>query len=255
MRTITLLEKTYGSYKIAALNAFKTRLTKELEGLQVELKRVYNNSANWITVELEGADEDAAFNFLNHKLGSTSTLGDLEVGSIKKGKLIETGKYGFGLFLDVGLKFKEKVDALLPLYTLRAQLAKNEKLSLRQLIYAYGLLDNYTLEVKIDSIDRLNRKIQVSLSDTQISRFRNWIKSGLDRLIVAGVTKHRLKKTIIQTGHFRDVAAIERMGLLEVIVICKRGTQARGILAEIGGLLKNAQIQLFIPETVRKYLI
>jgi hypothetical protein len=255
MKSITILEKTYGSYKVAALNAFKTRLAKELEGLQVDLRRVYNNPRGWITIELEGADEDAAINFIDHKFGSTSTLGSLEVGAIKKGKLLETGKYGFGLFLDLGIEFKETVDAFLPLYTLRAQLARNEKIPLRDLIYAYGLLDHYTLDLKIESIDRLNRKIQVSLSDDQLSLFRNWATSGLERLVVSGTTRHHLKKIILQTRHFRDIVAIDRMGLLEEIIVCKRGTQARGLLSEIGILLKDAQIQLFIPANVRNYLL
>ncbi len=255
MKIITLLEKTYGTYKVAALNAFRQRLSTELEGLEVEIQRVYNNPNNWITVELEGEDEEAAINFLSKNYGATCTLRELQVNMTRKGKLIQTGKYGFGLFIDIGIESKARIDAFLPLFTLRRQLAKNEKIPLRKLVEIYGFLDNFPLEVKIESIDPLNRNVQVSLSPEQLNTFRNWTNSKLERLIVCGVSRHHLKKRIIQTGHLRDIVAIERLGVLEEMVICKQGTNAAGILTEIGPLLKNAQIQLFIPHVVRKYLI
>ena len=71
MKSITRLEKTYGSYKIAALNAFRRRLSEELEGLVVEISKISHNPSNWITVELEGEDEAAAYNLLSHNYGAT----------------------------------------------------------------------------------------------------------------------------------------------------------------------------------------
>ncbi len=254
MKSITILEKTYGTFKVAALNEFHRRLSTELEGLMVQITKIYNNPSNWITLEFEGEDEEAAFNLLTHRYGSTCILSDLDINQTRKGRLIQTGKYGFGLFIDIGIDSKKEIDAFLPLHTLRQQLAKNEKIPLRDLAYAYGLIDNLPIEVKIDFIDQLNRKIQVSFSERQLVIFQNWVKSGLERLIVCGISRHRLKKIILQSGHFRDIVAVERIGILEEVLICKRGTNAPGILNEIGKLLKNAQIQLFIPNNVKTYL-
>ena len=254
MTAITLLEKSYGSYKIAALKAFRNRLSKELGGLEVEIKKIYNNPLDWIIVELEGEDEEAASNLLSHNYGQTCPLSELEANQTRKGKLLETGKYGYGLFIDIGIETQKRFDAFLPLHTLRRQLANDKKVSLRSLINAYGFLDYLSLEINIDSVDQVNKKVQVSLSENQLNIFRKWNKSKLDRLIICGIPRHHLKKMIIRTGHLRDIVAVERIGLLEEIIICKRGTNAPGILSEIGRLLKNAEIQLFMPSNVEQIL-
>ena len=255
MKSITILEKSYGSYKIAALNALRRRFAKELEGLEVQIGSIYNNSSGWITLELEGEDEVAAVNFLKHNYGATCTLGELEVNSTRKGKLIQTGQFGFGLFIDIGIDSKYKIDAFLPLYKIRKQLARSEKIPLRDIIYNYGLLDNFSVEVLIDSIDLLNRKVQVSLSEDQINKFYEWTKSDLERLIICGVSRNHIKKLILESGHFRDIIAVERLGLLEEMLLCKKGTQGAGILSVIGPLIKDAKIHLFIPKNVKKYLL
>ncbi len=255
MKSITLLEKSYGSYKIVALKAFRNRLSRELEGLEVQIAKISNNPSDWIVVELEGADEEAAFNLLRHNYGTTCSFEELKINQIRKGKLVQTGKYGFGIFIDIGIDIGKHIDALLPLHTFRQQLAKDEKISLRELLYAYGFLDYFPLELSLDSIDRSKEKIQVSLSENQLTLVREWVQSNLERLFVCGIPRNHLKKAIIQTGHLHDIVAIERIGLLEEMVLCKFGTTARGLLTEIGPLLKNAEVQLFIPATVKKFLL
>ena len=93
------------------------------------------------------------------------------------------------------------------------------------------------------------------MSTGQVDEIKEWAKSKLERLIINGVTRHHLKKVITKSGHLRDIVAIERLGLLEEIIICKQGTNARGILTKIGPLLPNSQIQLFIPNKVRPYIL
>ena len=255
MKSITILEKTYGSYKVVALKTFRQRLSNELEGLEVELLKVDTHPKGWIKIELEGEDEEAAYNLLKHNYGKTCTLGELEHSQVRKGKLIQTGKYGFGLFLDIGVESIKEIDAFLPLHTLRNQLARGQKVPLRKLIEVFGLLDYLALSVEIQSIDPLRKKIEVSLSEEQVQAFQGWVNSKLERLFVNGVTRHKLKKIILKSRHFQDIVAIERLGFLEEMIICKRGTNAPGILSEIGPLLPDSQIQLFIPNKVKEYLM
>lgn len=255
MKSITILEKTYGSYKVVALKTFRQTVSKELEGLEVELLKIATRASGWITVELEGEDEEAAYNLLRHNYGKTCSLGELELNQIRKGKLFQTGKYGFGLFLDIGIESVKEIDAFLPLHTLRNQLANDQKVPLRKLIEVFGFLDNLTLTIQIQSIDRLRKNVEVSFSEGQVQVFQEWVKSKLERLFVNGVTRHKLKKIILKSRHFQDVIAIERLGFLEEMIICKRGTNAPGILSEIGPLLPESQIQLFIPNKVKDYLV
>jgi len=254
MKSITLLEKAYGRYKRAALRAFRTHLSEDLEGLEVQVKQISTSPHDWITIEFEGEDEEAASNFLTHRYGAACPLGRLDVNQIRKGKLIETGVYGYGLFIDMGILADRRIDGFLSLNTLRHQLAHDAKIPLRTLIDLYGFLDHLPLEIKIDSIDRGKKNVQVSLSDTQIAIYRKWVNSKLERLIVCGIMRHHLKKAVLRTGHFRDIHAIERLGLLEETISCKSGTNAPGLLAEIGPLLKNTEIHLFIPARLQPYL-
>ncbi|MHA1263850.1 MAG: DUF2110 family protein [Candidatus Helarchaeota archaeon] len=253
MKTITILEKSYGSYKTAALKFFQQSLSDELQGLEVQINRISLTPHQWITIELEGEDEEAAYNFLSHKYERIVSFSDLEVNQIRRGRLIQTGKYGFGLFIDIGINSSKTIDAFLPLYRLREQLTPDEKFPLRNIVTLFGFLDNLSLSVQIESLDRLTRKVQVALAAAQLATFKEWVRSKFERLIVTGVTRHHLKKILVKSGHFRDIVAIERLGFLEEMVICKRGTNAPGILSEIGRLLPNTRIQLFIPSKIQPY--
>jgi hypothetical protein len=254
MTSLTILEKAYGRYKRFALSAFRTRLSTELEGLEVQLKQISTPQHDWITVEFEGEDAEAASNLLRHRYGSSCSFEQLEINQVRRGKLIETGVYGYGLFVDIGILSDRQIDGFLSLNTLRRQLAHDTKIPLRTLIDLYGFLDHLPLEIKIDAIDRGKKNVQVSLSDAQIATYRKWVNSKLERLIVGGITRHHLKKAVLRTGHFRDIRAIERLGLLEEMITCKPGTNAPGLLAEIGPLLKNTEIHLFIPAQLQQYL-
>lgn len=254
MRAITILEKSYGSLKIAALKAFRQALTRDLEGLLVQINKVSVHPLDWVTIELEGEDEVAAFNLLKQKYGALVSISELEPGQTRKGRLIETGKYGYGLFIDIGIDSTPRIDGFLPLYTLRKQLANDAKVGLRELIQAYGFLDHLVLEIEIESVDKLSRKVQIALSKGQVDLFKDWSRLKLERLLISGVSRHHLKKLIIQRGHFRDIVAIERLGLLEEMVICKQDTNAKGLLAAIGSFLPDIRIELFLPDKVRQYL-
>jgi len=254
MKTLTVLEKAYGQHRKFALRAFRHSLSVDLEGLEVLIGKLYTNPHSWVVVELEGEDEEVAINLIQHYYGRLCPFSDLKVGQNKKGKLIQTGKYGYGLYTDIGIDSEERIDAFIPLHVIRSQLAKNKKIPLREISYACGFLDNFTLEIMIDKVDSIKEDIQASLSTEQVQIFKKWMKLGLERLIATGVTRKHLKKIIGQTGHGNDILAIERMGLLEQVVVCKEGTNAPGLLAEIGRFLPEASISLFIPEKARDIL-
>jgi hypothetical protein len=254
MKTITVLEKAYGKHRKFALRAFRHSLSVDLEGLEVLIGKLYTNPHSWVVVELEGEDWEVASNLIQQYYGTICSFGELKAGQVRKGKLIQTGKYGYGLYADIGIDSEERIDAFIPLHAIRHQLVKNEKIPLRDISYACGFLDNFTLEISIDRIDSIKENIQASLSSEQVQLFKKWMKLNLERLIVTGVTRKHLKKVIGETGHINDILAIERMGLLEQVVVCKEGTNAPGLLAEIGRFLPEALISLFIPEKVRAIL-
>ena len=72
-----------------------------------------------------------------------------------------------------------------------------------------------------------------------------------ERVMVTGATRQEIRKAIIKSGHLRDIIAIERIGFLEHVIICKRDTDAPGIIAEIGPKLPFAKLGAFRPTLIK----
>jgi hypothetical protein len=141
-------------------------------------------------------------------------------------------------------------DALYPLYKMRLQLAKGKKISVNQIIEKFCLFNNFPIEVFVEKIDLEKKEIEVELSV-----FRDWISSQLDRVIVLGATRAHVKRALLQTKHFQDVIEIQRLGLLEHIIICKKGTYAPGIISKIGSLLPKTPLYAFHPKEAEKLML
>jgi hypothetical protein len=72
----------------------------------------------------------------------------LRLSSELRGRIVDSGKVGYGLYVDIGVSSPEIVDALIPLHTLRKQLVEDKKLSIHKIIEAFCLYDNLPLKVK-----------------------------------------------------------------------------------------------------------
>jgi len=110
------------------------------------------------------------------------------------------------------------------------------------------------LSVKILGIDKEKNHAKAMLSEKQLVQYGNWTKSLLDRLIVLGSSIYDVRLTLKKAGLNRDVLNIETLGLFELALICKLGTDAAGLIPKIGRNLQNATFTVFNPKKVLEFL-
>ena len=76
------------------------------------------------------------------------------------------------------------------------------------------------------------------LADDERDRLYEWTR-GADRVNVNSATRAEVRATVNRAGHAEDIITVERLGLLEQSVVCREGTDAPGLLADIGPHLRS----------------
>ncbi len=225
---------------------------KDFPDTKVFIKKIREYDQR-IEIEIEGPEETFLYNALSKEIGTIYAFKDLKVGTVYKGNLIDVGKVGFGLFVDCGI-FNPEADVLVSLRSLRTQLCRNKKKSLKEISRAYDFIDYFPVTVKITKLDLKNYQIFGEFADQTVIFFNNLVKDGLEGIFVSGATKSQFKKVIEKSGHARDVVSIQRYGFLENIVLFKKGTDAPGIISHVGKSLRNCKLSALRPERIRLML-
>jgi len=253
MLNVTLLEKVYGPFHP---NLFEPFFSSLCEGLNVKLRVMGKTNRGWVQVDVSGEDEDVATRLLNQKFGlAPVSANNLEKFSLLRGKVVSSELDEDSLRVDVGVFSPHLVDATIPLQTLRAQTANGKGFSLEQLIDLFCLYVNLPLEVKVvRSVSLEGDSIEAELSETQLSKIARWIHSYLDRLIIFGASVSEVEDAIKRSRHVRDVIKIESLGLLEHAVLCKLGTEAKGLMPRFGPMIPHAVLAPFSPRKIRQFI-
>ncbi len=237
MREVVILEKVYGDR-----SGFH-KLNRKLKALVGELDVEWKLSAvekNWVKVSLKGEDEEVAGNLVRDEFGEVPySLRAIGEGMTYEGRLIDLGKVGYGVYADVGVFKPRPKDALIPLHYLKECFGD---MPVREMIGKFGWVDNLPVELTVSSVQFGAREIEARFSDAQLKRIRSWISDGYDKLFIAGTVSENVERALIETGHGRDVRRMEELGLMETLLVLKKGTQAPGIIREIGPLIRGAVI-------------
>ncbi|MDI3476458.1 MAG: hypothetical protein PWQ79_17 [Thermococcaceae archaeon] len=237
MEEIVILEKVYGD------RSGFMKLDRRLKALLGELEVTWKLSAtvkNWVKVSLSGEDEEVSANLIREEFGEVPyTLRALMEGETYRGRFIDLGKVGYGAYVDIGIFRPAPKDALIPLYYLKSLFGD---FPVRELIKRFGWVDNLPVEVEVKSVEFGAREIEVAFSEEYLKRLKGWLEDGHDKLFITGTITENVENALIKTGHGRDVRRIEELGLMETLVVLKKGTQAPGIIKEIGPHLKGAMI-------------
>lgn len=237
MRELVILEKVYGD------RSGFLKLDRKLKALLGDLEVEWKLSAvkkNWVKVSLSGEDEEISANLVREEFGEVPySLKNVGEGETYRGRFIDLGKVGYGAYVDIGIFTPRPKDALLPLYYLKETFGE---MPVRGMIRRFGWIDNLPVEVEVTAIEFGAREVELAFSDAQLRRIKGWISDGYDKLFIAGTVSENVEKALIRTGHGRDVRRIEELGLMETLLVLKKGTQAPGIIKEIGPLLKGAVI-------------
>lgn len=248
MIELIICEKIYGEKPTLKLELFGREVMRHIEELEIELVE-FQLQDHWVKVMIEGEDEGIAANFIRRVYGEVRSMKDVSQGEVLKGFAKDVGKVGYGLYLDA---FIEEKDALIPLYSLRNSLVEGKKLPLRRILREFGIVENMPLEFVVRKKEE--GKIEGFLSEPQVEEFMELMERGLDSLVVAGATRKQVKAALRRSGHLRDILRVESYSFLCHRLICKEGTDAVGLIPEIGPYLVGSEFGVFSPKRVKETL-
>ncbi|WP_367884048.1 DUF2110 family protein [Thermococcus sp. JCM 11816] len=223
MREVVILEKVYGDR-----SGFE-KLNKKLRSLLGELDVEWKLSAvkkNWVKVTLSGEDEEVSANLVREEFGEVPySLKNVEEGQSYRGRFIDLGKVGYGgAYVDIGVfRPAPPKDALLPpLYYLKKTFGD---IPVRGDDTQVWMVDNLPVEVEVTRVEFGAREVELAFTEEQLKRIKSWISDGFDKLFVVGTISEKVEEALIRTGHGRDVKRLEELGLMETLLVLKKGTQ------------------------------
>ena len=235
MEEVVIPEKVYGDR--SGFDKLNRKLRSLLADLEVEWK-LSATTKNWVKVSLSGEDEEVSANLVREEFGEVPySLRNVEAGKTYRGRFIDLGKVGYGAYVDIGIFKPRPKDALIPLYYLKKTFGDKP---VRQMIREFGWVDNLPVEVEVTNIEFGAREVELAFSERQLKTIKDWLSDGYDKLFITGTISEKVEEALIKMGHGRDVKRMEELGLMETLLVLKKGTQAPGIIKEIGPHLKGA---------------
>lgn len=245
MPTVTLLLKIHHS---GQLDLVKYQLKQALNGLRIEIKHVEAAARNWVKVEFSGEDEKAALSYIEKEIGLCAEAPMKYLTT----KAYVAGLGGDRLILDPGITMPEDMKATIPVQHLQAQLADGRKIALQNIAELYGICEMLPLTIKITSIHEDG--VEAVLAEKQLKLYMQWTKHLLQKLIVLGASASEIRNALRKAKCQSDIIAIEPLGLFEHAITCKLGTDAAGLMPKIGKELRTANLTIFNPEKIIKFL-
>ena len=239
MREITILEKIYRNHRDAKSSL--SEMLEELMDLDVRVVSISRGPRNWATVSIEGPEEEVAEKYLESVMGRVTTIDGVQEGEIRRGKVVDLGKVGYGIYVDVGVVDleDEPVDALIPAFSLKKHLGIRGALSIKRMSQKLGIMENLPLDVRVFKIRRREAEIEGRLTNAQARR----LGRGRNRIYVVGETRRKIKNAIQRSGNSGHVVRVKRLGLLESEIQCSKEVDPHDVLRAIGPMI-NASMAI-----------
>jgi hypothetical protein len=252
MTTVTLLTKIYNASQLKQIDK---DLKRSFEGLDVETEILGMVANRWVQVSLSGQDEAIAANYVAEKIGFCPvSFENVKKFSPLNGYVTNLEKSTEELSIDVGVFQPKIVHAIMPLRHLQAQLTDGRKIALKKMSELFGFCENLPISVKVANVNKEESRIEAELSTSQVERYEVWRESLLDRLLVMGSSLYEVKMALEHAMLDRDVISVEPLGMFEHALICKLGTDATGLIRQLGRSLRNAKFTVFNPKRLRQFL-
>ncbi len=254
MKRVLLRARVYGPLQrqlLASLRPVVRGMLSDLDLQRVNLTAERRRGR--LVVEVHGTDEEFAANLIVTEFGTTIPFDSVRVDDLYPGQLVDVGKIGYGVYVDIGIDAQPRVDALVPLYRVRRQLGIGRE-SIRRISSAFALVENLPVEVHIDDINPSTSSIGAAFSERFVSRLLSWSSDDHERLLILGAPLSLIEETLRRTHHTTDVYKTERLGQFEFTLVCKRSTHASGLLAAIGPHIP-VPIHLFLPHKAQELLL
>ena len=245
---LTILERA------TALTAkdFKVRLEKEIKDLKGQLTASISvdgsTKSGWTRISVTGEDNEIVAEIIANRFGLAFTEPRfLEVPGVYEAAAMGTNERG--LTFDFGLDPK-RLKCIIPTSNLNAQLADGKEIPLEQLIEYYCLHPGVRISTRVTR--RTDNEIEAWLSDMYMHRVEDWVTAGLDRILVFDCYKKEAESAVLTTHLSRDVVAVESETLTLQSIVCKLGTDAVGLIPQLGRSLRKQKLKPFLPEKITR---
>ncbi|MFW9987135.1 MAG: DUF2110 family protein [Candidatus Odinarchaeota archaeon] len=225
---------------------------KGFSGTSIQVKKLRKFDKRF-EITITGPEEGFVYNLLKKEIGTINEFRDIKIGKEYRGSLVDVGKVGFGLFVDCAI-VNPHADVLINLHNLREQLCQGKERSLKQIIDAYDFIDHFPVNIKITEIDTINNKLLGEIALKTLNFYKKILEENIEGVFLSGETKSQFKKIITSKGHYRDIITVKRFGFLENIVLLKEGSDAPGIISDIGNRLANCKLSAIRPKKIKQLL-
>ena len=215
---VVLATKVYvdGEARQRALDSLSSLVANELAELDVEFALGLRND-EFPSVTVTGEDATVARNLLEQEWGAVTP--HREPGGTHVGTLESWDDDGF--VLDAGEEVRVPANEL--------GLGRGSPPQVRK---RFGLVQHLPLRFREREAE------PPRLADDERDRLYDWTR-GTDRVNVNSATRAEVRATVNRAGHADDIVTVERLGLLEQSIVCREGTDAPGLLADIGPHLRS----------------
>lgn len=216
---VVLATKVYvaGDARRRAMDSLESLVGNDLGDLEVEFTLGLRDDG-FPSVTVTGEDAPVARNLLAERWGAITPhrgAGDVHVGTLEAWD-------DDGFVLDAGEEVR----------------IPSEELGLgpgtpSQIRTRFGLVQHVPLRFVQGDDDEPNR-----LADAERDRLYDWTR-GNSRVNANSATRAEVRATFNRAGHADDVVTVERLGLLEQSVVCAEGTDAPGLIADVGPYMRS----------------
>ncbi|WP_338102814.1 DUF2110 family protein [Methanolapillus millepedarum] len=221
---IELLQPVYGHEEnaVKSLQAFMGEEFKDLDVVFEILPK-----GKHISVMISGDDEEISANFLSNAFGKPLQKSEIVPNETYKGFIlkIEPEK----ITIDIG--FEVAVSAI--------SLSALGVGTPGQIAARFGMIPYLPVTIQFSKEQIEKGALTAGFSKEQIDLWWSWKKSSTDRVFVNNATRSQIKAALKKKGHGRDVYGVERLGLMECVIICHEKTDGPGIVASVGKLLPS----------------
>jgi len=245
---VTLLQRRGRTSTTAFTTTLHNGLSKLKGNLSATVELTQLSPRGWAIIDIQGADQEIFQQLIKRKFPvANSNFQTVEKHGVYSGQIT---RFNHDMEVDIGIEFQDQVNGIVKLSSLRAQLTEGKPISVKEIQEAYCLFPGSKVDVRIIMSSHDEPILTAWLADSQVDLFSDWIKSGLDRVMIFNCTIEQLDFAIRETRLERDIVAVESLTLTTHVVACKLGTDGVGLIPKLGGLLRKSEIKLFIPKRV-----
>lgn len=235
--------------------SIRSAITSIAEGIDIDIGETYFEDNETFMINCEyTSDDNLAYltNLLYRTYGKTCVSSEVNEGDILLGRLVNPGSVGFGIFVDIGIRPKK--DALFSLINLRSSLVSSKKIATRKIVESFGFIDTFPIECQVKSVDSKSGRINLSISDNQVKIIDEWNNLGLQRLIITKYLNYNIEGLLNKIGITKYIEELDLVDPLTTIIVCKKRTNANGLLPILGPKIGSSPIGIFNPDKIKLLL-